>query len=189
MGIKRETVRASLYIVRCLIKKYKNKQDICFSEFLAKSTIFDGVQNLDETEIVHFDVANGWSLPVVILTCLAMAFPGIDGGTTNNLLKTVKQGLSYAQIAEENLNKGHPYEKTQTIAEKLWVEVDNNCTCLEIILKKMDYQGIAPRDILSSFFVKAEMIMQNFMRGFDEDENYELPHKMVVANAMRCIVD
>ncbi|CAI9276095.1 unnamed protein product [Lactuca saligna] len=106
MGIKRETIRASLYTVRCLIENNKkNTQDIRFMEFLAKSTTFDGVQNLDVTEKVHFDVANGWSLSVVILSCLGMAILGIDAGTIDNLLKTSNKVSAMFKLLKKTLTK------------------------------------------------------------------------------------
>ncbi|KAI3694088.1 hypothetical protein L1987_77047 [Smallanthus sonchifolius] len=68
----------------------------------------------------------GWSLPVISLTCIAIALPNIRMDEVDNLLKCVAEGLLCTHIVEGSLNKASEYVNIQRASATLWDDVEAN---------------------------------------------------------------
>ncbi|MFS7991020.1 hypothetical protein Hanom_Chr12g01065871 [Helianthus anomalus] len=65
-----------------------------------------------------------WSLPVVTLTTIAVALHNVENVERESLMKSVREGLEYITLVEENLNAIEAYVISQKASETLWQEVD-----------------------------------------------------------------
>lgn len=74
-------------------------------ELLQKSTSFKGLLEIDSDEVgcTNFEEPlNCWTLPIVNLTSIAIAFPNVRHHKTEWLLKSVSEGLTYARLVEKS---------------------------------------------------------------------------------------
>ncbi|KAF5787277.1 hypothetical protein HanXRQr2_Chr10g0450941 [Helianthus annuus] len=94
------------------ILKAEKEQNKDLLELLEKSAGFKGVETFDSNYVqplLSVELVNSWSLPIVTLTCIAVALPNISKDTTKNLLSSVGEGLSCTHQVEESLNHGKEY--------------------------------------------------------------------------------
>ncbi|XP_076956983.1 uncharacterized protein LOC143632316 [Bidens hawaiensis] len=110
-----------------------------------------GVRKYDNTD--HLDC---WSLAVVTLTTIAATLPNIKKVEVKSLLKSVREGLQYITLVEENLKVSDDYESIQKAAKTMWEEVDLHDKWLGIKLKDIASQENTTLQIVQLFLEKAE---------------------------------
>ncbi|CAI9269300.1 unnamed protein product [Lactuca saligna] len=171
-----------------MMQKAEKEQDDNLLKFLEKSIGFEGVENFDICQVqplLSIEFPNSWSLPIVTLTCIAIALPNIGKDATNNLFKCVGEGLFYTHIVEESLNNARQYVNIQKATMTLWDEVEDKYKWLENTLEKRAYEGKTSREILEWFANKAEEIVIEVSKSTNIGEPVEyLPWKLIVANSM-----
>ncbi|KAL8242980.1 hypothetical protein R6Q59_013282 [Mikania micrantha] len=198
MELAKRTLEGLLKSRDRLIKKGVNKRPdnlrILIEE---KSTVgFKGVKSFDNGHYVPYlplkvEYHDCWSLPVVTLTTIAINLPNIQKIEVENLLKSVREGLEYVTLVEENLNTTKDYVNIQKTAETLWQEVD--------VSKKWlgnKWQEIACDDtsasqtdttlqIVQSFFKKAKNKIKE-LESMDNirDPNSDSNHTIICAYSM-----
>lgn len=70
---------------------------------------------------------NSWSLPVVTLTCIAIALPNISNENANQLVRCVEKGLTLLKLTEKSLDKNGALAIIRNAADVVWVGVDLYC--------------------------------------------------------------
>ncbi|XP_042758344.1 uncharacterized protein LOC111893527 [Lactuca sativa] len=171
-----------------VMQKAEKEQDDNLLKFVESSIGFKGVENFDICQVqplLSIEFPNSWSLPIVTLTCIAIALPHIGKDATNNLFKCVGEGLFYTHIVEESLNNARQYVNIQKATMTLWDEVEDKYKWLENTLEKRAYEGKTSREILEWFANKAEEIVIEVSKSTNRGEPVEyLPWKLIVANSM-----
>ncbi|KAL7610846.1 hypothetical protein Lser_V15G10892 [Lactuca serriola] len=189
MELSERTFKRISNSINHLIEKAEKEQDNNLVKFLENSIgRFEGVEKFDIYEVqplLSIKLPNSWSLPIVTLTCIAIALPNIGKDATNWLIKCVGEGLFYTRVVEENLNNGCKYVNIQKATMALWDEVEDNHKWLGKTLEKNAYKGKTSREILEWFAHKAEEIVIEVSKSTNEGESVEyLPQKLIVANSM-----
>ncbi|XP_076894716.1 uncharacterized protein LOC143547095 [Bidens hawaiensis] len=140
------------------------------------------IQSLMPVELV-----NSWSLPIISLTCIAIAIPNIDKDAGENLLKSVGEGLYFSRIVDGILNnKTSEHVNIRRASVILWCEVRDKHKYLDTTLKRSAYEGKNPTEIIILFVNSLEEITNEFSRGINEEpiEKENLPIKVIAANSM-----
>ncbi|KAM0027142.1 hypothetical protein Hdeb2414_s0020g00566051 [Helianthus debilis subsp. tardiflorus] len=189
MRLTQKTMKGISDSMNRLIQSAAKKQHRNLLMLLETSVTFEGVETFDTDQIPSLlcvELVNGWSLPIIILTCIVVAIPGISKDKVNNLSKSVGEGLLYTHLVEESLNREYVYVTIRRATMTLWHEVEDKCKWLETTLESSAYEGKTPTDIIKSFACKAEEIVNEFNtsnhRKLVEKEN--LPPKVIIANSM-----
>ncbi|KAL8267178.1 hypothetical protein R6Q59_004522 [Mikania micrantha] len=152
-------------------------------ELLEKSTGFKGVEIFDNDHVqslLSVELVNNWSLPIVTLTCIAVALPNIPKGTVGSLFESVGEGLSYAHLVEESFHCSSENANIQKASMSLWYEVENKCKWLDNPLAKNAFEGKTTTEIIKWFSDKAKV----FVMELKEKPNGELmenPSKILIA--------
>ncbi|XP_076919119.1 uncharacterized protein LOC143579808 [Bidens hawaiensis] len=164
-------------------KPYNNLRNL-----VEKSVAFEGVETFDNDQIhslLLVELVNSWSLPIISLTCIAMAIPNIDKAVVDNLVKSVGEGLFFTHYVEESLNRESVYVNIRRATEMLWHEVEANCKWLGMSLKRSGYEGKTPIEIINSFARIAKDIVTEFNISTNrEPVEKNLPSKVIAANSM-----
>ncbi|XP_076924096.1 uncharacterized protein LOC143586428 [Bidens hawaiensis] len=171
------------------ILKTEKEQNKDLLELLERSNGFKGVENLDTDQVrplLSVELVNSWSLPIVTLTCIAVALPNIPKGAIKSLLKSVGEGLSYTHQVEESLNCEKEYVNIRKASVILWNEVEHKCKWLDKALQKDDFSGKTATEILKWFSDRAKEIV----RGIHQGEMVEnTPKELIAANSMYRIAE
>ncbi|GKC72540.1 hypothetical protein Tco_1118423 [Tanacetum coccineum] len=188
MELAERTLEGISNSMKSFILKAEKEQNNDVLELLKKSTGFDGVEKFDTDQIqpLHsVELVNGWSLPIVTLTCIAVALPRIPKDRVKSLVKSVGEGLSYAHLVEESLNISSEYVNIRKATITLWHEVENNCKWLKNRLSKNAFEGKTATEILHWFADKAEKIVIEFNKTSNGImmEN-SIPMELIAANSM-----
>ncbi|XP_076956987.1 uncharacterized protein LOC143632321 [Bidens hawaiensis] len=103
-----------------LIKKSEKKQPKNLMKLITERSSKDlqGVRKLYDNNYQP----DCWSLAVVTLTTIAITLPNIKKGELKRLLESVREGIKYITLIEENLNATKDYERLHKAAKKLWQE-------------------------------------------------------------------
>ncbi|KAJ0666692.1 hypothetical protein HanPI659440_Chr17g0669591 [Helianthus annuus] len=125
----------------CISKVEKEKNNHLLEELLEKSTGFEGVEIFDTDHMIQpllpVEPVNSWSLPIVTLTCLAVALLN-DG--VESLLTSVGEGLAFTHLVEESLNNANEeYVNIRKTTLILWHEVENKCKWLDTPLARAGF--------------------------------------------------
>ncbi|PWA39182.1 hypothetical protein CTI12_AA574400 [Artemisia annua] len=186
MELAERTLKGISNSMNSFILKAEKEQNNCVLELLKKSTGFDGVEKFDTDQIQplhHLELVNSWSLPIVTLTCIAVALPHIPKDTVENLVKSVDEGLSYTHLVEESLNVSSEYVNIRKVTITLWHEVKNNYKWLKISLSKNAFEGKTATEILNWFADKAEAIMIEINKS-SNGKMVKTPKELIAANSM-----
>ncbi|KAK9071316.1 hypothetical protein SSX86_009884 [Deinandra increscens subsp. villosa] len=132
MELAERTLEGLSKSVKHLIHKGERSQPNNLMKLVEKSTSgFQGVQKFDNMDhevpslLSKEEYQDCWSLPIVTLTTIAFSLPKIEKKEVDGLLQSVREGLAYVRLVEENLNAtDHHYVRIQELAETLWQEVD-----------------------------------------------------------------
>ncbi|XP_076885496.1 uncharacterized protein LOC143535041 [Bidens hawaiensis] len=136
-----------------LIQKSEKKHPENLKKLIIEKSTkdFQGVRRYDNTN--HPDC---WSLVVVTLTTIVATLPNIQKDERKNLLKSVREGLEYVTLVEENLNATDDYKIIQKAAKMLWKKVDLDHIWLGFRLKDIASQGNTTPQIVQLFLEKAK---------------------------------
>ncbi|GJY79225.1 hypothetical protein Tco_0485026 [Tanacetum coccineum] len=126
-----------------------------------------------------------WSLPIVTLTCIAVALSHIPKDSVMSLVKSVGEGLSYTHLVEESLNISSEYVNIRKATITLWHEVENNYKWLKNSLSKNAFEEMTATEILSWFSDKAEAIVIEINESSNGKmvEN-NIPKELIASNSM-----
>ncbi|KAK9076271.1 hypothetical protein SSX86_004604 [Deinandra increscens subsp. villosa] len=190
MELAERTMKRIYDSMNRLIHNAEKKQHKNLLKLLDKSIAFEGVETFDTDQVqslLSVEPVNSWSLPIVSLTCIAIALPNIRKDIVDNLLESVGEGILFTHLVEESLNRESVYVNIRRATMALWLEVEDKCKWLETTLKASDYEGKTPTEIINLFAHKAENIVNEFQTSTNYRESIEpenLPLKIIVANSM-----
>ncbi|KAL4580634.1 hypothetical protein LXL04_016834 [Taraxacum kok-saghyz] len=190
MELAEKRVERISHFVNRVIQRAEKKQHNDLLKLLEKSTGFEGVSKFDIFAVeppLPIVLPNSWSLPIATLTCIAISLPSIESDISDNLFKSVGEGLSYTHLVDESLNNVCRYVKVQKAAMILWDEVEDKCKWLGNTLDKSAFEGKKTTEILEWFVRKAEEIVNEVYHSYNGEPNEELPPKLIIANSMKRI--
>ncbi|PWA40517.1 hypothetical protein CTI12_AA562090 [Artemisia annua] len=162
MELAEKTLKSIKKSMNSFISKAEKDQSDNLQKLLEKSTGFEGVELFDTNDVkclLPVELVNSWSLPVVTLTCIAVAIPDIHKYAVESLLRSVSEGLSYTHLVEESLNSASEYVDIRKATKSLWHEVEYNCRWLNTTLLKSAFEGKTTIEILNWFSDKGEEIV------------------------------
>ncbi|KAJ0635304.1 hypothetical protein HanOQP8_Chr17g0649361 [Helianthus annuus] len=187
MELAEKTLKGISKSINFFISKAEKEQNNNLLELLEKSTGFKGVEIFDSDHVqplLCVEHVNSWSLPIVTLTCIAVALRDIHKDAVQNLFKSVGEGLSYTHLVEESLNCASEYVILRKASVALWHEVENNCRWLDIPLAKKEFKGKTTIEIIKWFSDKAKEIVTEIKESTN-GELVENPSKtLIAANSM-----
>ncbi|GJZ90594.1 hypothetical protein Tco_0662521 [Tanacetum coccineum] len=125
-----------------------------------------------------------WSLPIVTLTCIAVALSHIPKDSVMSLVKSVGEGLSYTHLVEESLNISSEYVNIRKATITLWHEVENNYKWLKNSLSKNAFEEMTATEILSWFSDKAEAIVIEINESSNGKMVEKISKELIAANSM-----
>ncbi|PWA61121.1 hypothetical protein CTI12_AA376030 [Artemisia annua] len=166
-----------------LIQKAKKEENNNLLKFLKKSIAFNGVANFDIDQVqplIFFKLPNSWSLPIVTLTCIAIALPNIPKDIVNSLFKYVGEGLVYTRLIEENLNSASEYVNLQKTTMSLWRGVEDSRKWLETTLERSSYNGKTSWEIIEC---------KSSIKTHREEELFSLLHGMIADIMVACFTN
>ncbi|KAL8457850.1 hypothetical protein ACS0TY_035644 [Phlomoides rotata] len=195
-----------------LIHRGRNMQPSSLFNLVLRSTNFNGVGQFDSNQYTGLHLQeppNCWTLPVVTLTSIAIALPNIDKNRVEQLLVSVREGLSLAKIVEKTLVKEDELVNIRKAADicwagvvlyKKWLEIDlremSGCSkttnkLLQKLKKRleMDVNRACQnsREVLEELSIKAQAIITKF-KNEEEDKMMKnplnWPARVVAANTM-----
>ncbi|KAK9277762.1 hypothetical protein L1049_007309 [Liquidambar formosana] len=172
-------------------KKMEPKYLIQLLEKFAPSQGFKGLGEFDRDDVPSLDTEeppNCWALPVVTLTSIAIALPGIDHYLKEKLIRSVNQGLMFVRFAENNLYANGDLKNIRRAAEILWLGVDLYHKWLDLDLHKMALQADSSKEILQGLVSVAKgkyMESKNKnMIGCYKVRASKWPNEVLAANSM-----
>ncbi|GKC90158.1 hypothetical protein Tco_1150807, partial [Tanacetum coccineum] len=127
MELSERTLKSISRSVNRLILKAEKQQPNNLMKLLEVSKGFEGVGKYDSLHVPPLSeeqYLDCWSLPLIILTAIAISLPIIPNDVVDRLLSSVSEGLTYVTLVEESLNATDDYVRIQKAAKVLWVEVE-----------------------------------------------------------------
>ncbi|KAJ0428179.1 hypothetical protein HanHA300_Chr17g0643271 [Helianthus annuus] len=182
-----KTLKGITKSVNSFISKAEKEQSINLLELLEKSTGFEGVEIFDSLHVQPLfpaELVNSWSLPIVTLTCLAVALPNIHHDEAESLLTSVAEGLSVTHLVEESLNTANDYVNMRKTTLILWHEVENSCKWLDNPLKRNAFKGQTTTEIIKWFSDQAKEIVIRSNEYSNGDMVENPPTMLIAANSM-----
>ncbi|KAJ9549477.1 hypothetical protein OSB04_022020 [Centaurea solstitialis] len=168
------------------IQKAEKQLPVNIIQLIETFTGFKGVVNFDSDiqplNCVKFP--NGWSLPVVTLTCIAITLPNISQKSVDSLFNSVCEGLSYTFLVEKTLNNLGEYVKIHRATMGLWREVEVNYKWLGNTLYRNAYRDKNPKEILEWFADKAEKVIVEISKHSNEEPLDDSRDKLIVVDSM-----
>ncbi|XP_047965817.1 uncharacterized protein LOC125210303 [Salvia hispanica] len=173
-----------------LIKKGEENQSTNLIRLLKASSNFNGVGLFDSNRVPSLhsqEPPNCWSLPIVTLTTITVALTNIADDKANQLLTSVREGLSIVKIIEGTLDGNGELESIRKAADVVWVGVE--------VYRKWDYKdldstsfrGATHRETLKNLSIVAEKIVTEFMaqtRDVLMQSPLNWPVRVIAANSM-----
>ncbi|KAH7843249.1 hypothetical protein Vadar_014331 [Vaccinium darrowii] len=135
---------------------------------------FKGVLDFDST----IQVLDCWILPVVTLTSIAVALPTIENHKVDQLISSVSEGLSYANLVESISSKGENSLNIKHAADVVWVGIELYRKWLDTDFRKLSVKGKTTQEILQTLVDIAEKTAIKFQRSINGSS------KVLVANSM-----
>ncbi|KAL7138968.1 hypothetical protein ABFS83_09G018800 [Erythranthe nasuta] len=189
--LSEETVEYILNEVDSVIQKGKKRKPANLSKFLNKSCNFNGVAEFDSHQIPSLhpeEVAPYcWSLPIVTLTSIALALPNVEKRKSEQLMKSVTEGISYVKLIDTILDKKDGLENIRTAADVVWVGVELYHRWQDKDLQETSLEGKNGAEILRQLGDRAETTVVEFERD-ERDylmrEPLNWPANVIAANSM-----
>ncbi|KAD3641919.1 hypothetical protein E3N88_31143 [Mikania micrantha] len=186
MELAEKTLKGISNSMNSFILKAAMEENHNLLELLDKSTRFKGVEIFDSDHVqslLPVQLVNSWSLPIVSLTCIAIALPNIPKDTVGKLFKSVGEGISYTHLVDESLNCASEYVCVRKASMSLWNEVENKWKWLGNPLAKDVFKGKTSIEILKWFSDTAKEIVMEINQSTNGDL-MEPPPKLIAANSM-----
>ncbi|KAJ9549565.1 hypothetical protein OSB04_022108 [Centaurea solstitialis] len=172
------------------IQKAEKQQPVNLLQLIEQFTGYKGVVNFDSDDIQPLNCVkfpNGWSLPLVTLTCIAITLPNISQESTDSLFSSICEGISYTFLVEKSLNNVGEYVKVHRATMGLWREVEVSYKWLGNTLHRNAYRYKNPKEILKWFADKAEEIIVEISKHSNEEPLDDSRDKLIVADSMHRI--
>ncbi|XP_058224781.1 uncharacterized protein LOC131333953 [Rhododendron vialii] len=152
---------------------------------------FKGVLEFDSDKVPSLDAeepTNCWALPVVTLTSIAVALPGIDSLLIEQLIRSVNEGLMYVRIVQNNLNSTAELDNIRRAAEILWLGIELYHRWLDVDLRKMALQAKSPEKVMEELSDNAQKRFWEFrtedIHGCLREDPSRWPVKVLASNSM-----
>ncbi|KAK1437912.1 hypothetical protein QVD17_03712 [Tagetes erecta] len=181
------TLKCISKLVDHLIQKAEKQQPNNLLKLMERFTGFEEVLSFDSDEVQQLlcvEPPNGWSLPVVTLTCIAITLPNVCKDVVDSLCISVCEGLQYTFLVEESLNNVGEAISIHKAARILWHEVDIANKWLGNILETNDFTAKTPIEILKWFSGKAEETIVEINKNSIKEMLDESQDKLIAANSM-----
>ncbi|XP_073041743.1 uncharacterized protein [Primulina eburnea] len=180
--LKRICNRADKIIQTGTRKKPKN-----LKELLKKSVNFRGVGKFDQFQNLHSqEPPSCWTLAVVTLTSIAIGLPHIENHKTDQLLRSVREGMALAKLVEKTL-KTNEFVNIRNAADVTWVGVILYRKWQDMNLQRKSCEYKNNKEILNELSNKAERILSVFnaqVNEFDLENSLNWPVAVVAAHSM-----
>ncbi|KAK9070198.1 hypothetical protein SSX86_010598 [Deinandra increscens subsp. villosa] len=190
--LAKSTLKRISNSMNSFIKKAGKEQNKDLFKLLEKSTGFKGVENFDTDHVqplLSVEFVNSWSLPIVTLTCIAVALPNIRKDTIKSLLRSVGEGLSYTHLVEEILNHENENVNVRKATTILWNELEHKCKWLDKALGKDAFRGNTSTEILKWFSNRAKEMVTEIKEGISGEIVENAPKELIAANSMHRIAE
>ncbi|PWA88985.1 hypothetical protein CTI12_AA115800 [Artemisia annua] len=187
MELAKKTPKGISKSMNSFISNAEKEQNKDLLELLNKSTGFKRVEYFDTDHIqplLSVELVNSWSLPIVTLTCIAVALPNIHKDKLESFLRSIGEGISYSHLVEESLNNSSEYVNIRKTTMTLWHEVECNYTWLENALSKNAFERKTATEILQWFADKAEEIVIEINKSSNAKMVENPPKMLIAANSM-----
>ncbi|CAL5416664.1 unnamed protein product [Camellia sinensis] len=142
----------------------------------------DKVPSLDSQEPL-----NCWALPLVTLTCIAIAISKINKNMADRLVRSVSEGLSYVRHVDEAMDTKGNLTNSRDAANKAWLGVELEGKWLD-----EDLTRIAPKEtccretfqILADFAQKIVIKYKANINASPDERPTNWPINVIAANSM-----
>ncbi|KAL7098484.1 hypothetical protein ACP275_09G020400 [Erythranthe tilingii] len=154
--------------VDSVIRKGKKRKPTNLSILVNRSCNWNGVTEFDSRRIPRLHsqevVPYCWSLPIVTLTSIALALPNVEKRKSEQLMKSVTEGISYVKLIDETLDKKGCLENIRTAADVVWVRVEMYHKWQDRDLRETSLTGENADEILRQLCDRAEKTVVEFLR-------------------------
>ncbi|GJX55829.1 hypothetical protein Tco_0285726 [Tanacetum coccineum] len=126
MELAERTLKLITESFNLVIRKAEKQQPKNLMKLLEESRGFEGVGKYNNHHIPPLsaeEYLDCWSLPLIILTAIAISLPKIKNDIVARLQSSVSEGLTYGTLVEESLNTTDDYVTILKAANVLWLEV------------------------------------------------------------------
>ncbi|KAI9076464.1 hypothetical protein K1719_041450 [Acacia pycnantha] len=161
-------------------------------QLLEKSSVSQGFKGVgafdcDKVPSLHpEEPPNIWSLPLVTLTAIAVALPNVTKDSVKQLLDTVHEGLAYADLVENTLDKEGDLMKVRQAAQIVWLGIDLYHKWFGLDFSKMSEKS--PEETLQNLADTAKSYYEKYkMKNKDvclKARPSAWPIKVLAANSM-----
>ncbi|KAI5655692.1 hypothetical protein M9H77_32879 [Catharanthus roseus] len=168
-GIPEKTLRSIFTEVDHLILKGKKTQPKALLELLQSDCSFNSLSDFDNDQIPSF---------------IALSLPNINIEIADHLVKSVSQGLQYANLTQKYQDSSRNDLHIQNASDILWVRVELYRNWVDLKLSNID--GSTSKEVLQELANIAERIVKEFkMNSNGQMENpIHWPVKIIAANSM-----
>ncbi|XXG75880.1 hypothetical protein AAC387_Pa08g0355 [Persea americana] len=190
-GVVQMIMRKGCEATEKWIHKGTKKQPTHLIDLLTKSTRSQGYKGVGEFDsdnvpsIISEKPPNCWSLAVATLTSIAFALPNVDRKMIKSLLCSVNEGLRYARIIEQNLDRKE-LTNTRAAADIVWVCVDLHDRWLDEDLHKLAFGEESAKTVIEKLAAIGKKCVLDFAttRHGKEKRPQDWPPKILAANSM-----
>ncbi|GMP77841.1 hypothetical protein CsSME_00033981 [Camellia sinensis var. sinensis] len=142
----------------------------------------DKVPSLDSQE-----PPNCWALPLVTLTCIAIAIPKINKNNSNRLVRSVSEGLSYVRHVDKTMDTKGNLTTSRDAADKVWLGVELDGKWLDEDLTKIAPKETSCRETFQILADCAQKIVIKYkadINGSPDENPTSWPINVIAANSM-----
>lgn len=178
------------------MQKGEKKQPEHFIQLLEQSTCsqgFKGVLDFDSCLVPHLDQQEPpycWALPIVTLTSIAVALPGINSSLIKQLIHAVHQSIFYVKLVEGTQDEKRDAANIWTAADFVWEGVDLYNKWFDVDLLELSKQANSPEEMLETlgetaknrYFQHKKIYVDRCV--FKEDNPSKWPAKVLASNSM-----
>lgn len=186
--LPKRTLKKVFCEVDQLILKGKKQQPKYLLELLGKSKGFHGVADFDNEQVPSLcskDPPNCWTLPVVTLASIAVALPNIQNNKVDQLLRSVSEGLRFANMIVRYLDSRKDFINIRSAADFVWVGLELYHKWLEEDI--ISLEGKTSPEVLEGLAKVAERNLIEFKaskHGKLPDNPLQWPVKVIAANSL-----
>ncbi|KAI7979419.1 hypothetical protein LOK49_Contig341G00001 [Camellia lanceoleosa] len=142
----------------------------------------DKVPSLDSQEPL-----NCWALPLVTLTCIAIAIPKINKNMADWLVRSVSEGLSYVRHVDEAMDAKGNLTNSRDAATKAWLGVELEGKWLDEDLTRIAPKETSCRETFQILADFAQKIVIKYMANINASPDgspTNWPINVIAANSM-----
>ncbi|KAL7177354.1 hypothetical protein ACSBR2_030665 [Camellia fascicularis] len=137
--------------------------------------------------VLQIRAANCWALPLVTLTCIAIAISKINKDIADRLVRSMSEGLSYVRHFDETMDTKRNLTNSRDAVDKVWLGVELDGKWLD-----EDLTRIAPKEtfcqetfqILANFAQKIVIKYKADINGSLDGNPTNWPINVIAANSM-----